>query len=134
MVMSGDNKMTDYQLAKEYLKRIALKFAEVETYKNWSNEFVVSEIREFTDNLKSTDGYLKVDPSKLSLDEAVSLGFQKWDDKGLMLIPLWLLPHLVDEFKGGCISGDEYLIKTSSIDNDHRFGCLSYGVFVKDND
>jgi hypothetical protein len=76
-------------------------------------------------------GSFKIDPTDLSFEEMIELGFGSWSEESPMrLIPIWLFPFLADEFKSESISGSKHS-KLSEIDNDHRFGCLAYGVVPK---
>ena len=125
--------MNTFELATTLKDMVTKKAAEIHTQINWEDGFALSEIRGYPDKIKSKNGFFKIDPNKLTRIEAKELGFGMWDeDSDLMLIPLWLLPFLVDEFEGGSISNDEReIIKTSEIDNDQRFGNLATGVFLK---
>ena len=125
--------MTTFELAEKLKGMLVNKAAEIYSYVNWEDGFALSEIRGYPDKIKSMDGFFDIDPTKLTKSEAEKLGFGSWDEESdLMLIPLWLLPFLVDEFAGGSISDDKSeTIKKSDIDNDQRFGCLATGVFLK---
>ena len=54
-----------------------------------------------------------------------NLGFRKWDESGLYLIPLWIINYL-QPTKVLCINGKEYDL--SETDNDVRAGCIAYGL------
>jgi hypothetical protein len=125
--------MNNFELAVKLKDMVAGKAAEIYTYINWEDGFALSEIRGYPDKIKSMDGFFKINPNELTVAEAETLGFNKWDEgSDLLLIPLWLLPFLVDEFMAGSISNDEHgIIKTSEIDNDQRFGCLATGVYLE---
>jgi len=123
--------MTTYELAKEYAKRSLLKFAELEAY-NWSMDYKDELIKSFVKELQGQKGYCAINPNNLTLEQALDLGFGKWDETDLMLIPLWIKPYLIEEFEGACINDSTIrTIKSSEIDNDHRFGCLADGVMIK---
>lgn len=125
--------MKVFELAEKLKDMVTSKAAEIYTYTNWGDEFALSEIRGYPDKIKTMDGFFEINPNKLTRDEAKRLGFGEWsEDSELMLIPLWLLPFLVDEFVGGSISnGNSEVVKTNEIDNDQRFGCLATGVFIE---
>jgi len=122
--------MNQYNLCVNIRKRIMTKTAEAFVYDNWSAEFVAEQVKGIPIAIIECDGFDRIDPNNLTKDEMKDLGFGQWDeDSPLMLIPIWLFPFLADEFKTGSISdATESLTKRSEIDNDHRFGCLSYGV------
>ena len=125
--------MTQFELAKRYMTMHVNKMAECVTY-GWSSDFIVSEIKGFPDKLKSMDGYESINPNNLTKSQLFELGGKGWgeDLPNLVLIPIWMLPHLPEEFKGASFSGEEVTLKTSELDNDHRFGCLAYGVILED--
>lgn len=125
--------MNTYDLCKYVQKRITTATAEVFSYVNWSDGFAVQQIREIPEKVLSTDGFEKINPLDLSADQMDDLGFGFWGEENpIRLIPLWILPFLVDEFEAGSIADDSVkLIKRDNIDNDHRFGCTAYGVIPK---
>jgi hypothetical protein len=100
------------------------KFAEVHNYaSSWGKDFVFKQITELPAAYRS----FTFDPNDLSLENMIQLGFRKWDESGLQLIPLWLFPYIK---AGSCvrsISGEE-LKFSANLDNDHRFGMLAFGV------
>ena len=126
--------MNNFELAVKLKDMVVGKAAEIYTYINWKDGFAISEIRGYPDKIKAMEGFFKINPTDLTKSEAEALGFSKWDEESdLMLIPLWLLPFLIDEFEGGSISNDDHgIIKTSEIDDDHRFGCLATGVYFEE--
>jgi len=119
-----------YQLCVNIRSRIMTQAAEVFIYANWGDDFALKQSREIAEKIINCEVFEKVNPNNLSSDQMHELGFGKWaEDSKLMLIPLWLFPFLCDEFEAGSISNDDVeLVKSSEIDNDHRFGSLSYGV------
>lgn len=127
--------MNEYDLCKWIKSRIANKAAEVFSY-NWSVESCVNEIRELPGIIINTEGFFRIDPTVLTKDEMTGLGFSLWSEESpMMLLPLWLLPFLVDEVKVGSVSGGDYsVVRRVNMDNDHRWGYLAYGVKPSDVD
>ena len=123
--------MTTYELAKRYMQMHCAKLAELIEY-DWSDAFKEKELSKFIDDLQAMEGYRYIDPNNLTKDQLLDLGGRLWsDDNGdYILIPLWLKAHLPTVFNGSCLGAPEKLLKTSEIDNDHRFGCLAYGVYL----
>ena len=113
-------------------RMISTRAGEVMDY-DWSAEFAKKNIKGFPDDLNTEgDNFYHIQPSELTNDEMNKLEFGKWSKKDpIRLIPLWLYPFLADKIKTKCINGKEYT-KKSDIDNDHRCGCLAYGVIPKD--
>lgn len=104
--------------------------AETMLYKNWDSDFATENIREIPD---VSDGSFRgsIDPTLLSKDEMIDLGFMKYrDDFEMLLIPLWLFPFLKDGFKCQCINGKKKIFIKSKMDVDHRSGMLSYGIIL----
>ena len=62
-------------------------------------------------------------------DDLAKIGLSPWDESGLMLIPVWLLPFIASGTKVTSIGGEDAVYGEDDIDNDTRFGCLAYGVF-----
>jgi len=120
-------KKSDFEKAKAARMAILTRWAGVYVYRNWSDDFSVSEItRDLPDSM------MGVDPWNLTKSEMLDLGFGRWNDKSeLMLIPLWMYPLLKNDVRTIAISGEEYH-KKSDINTDSRFGCLAYGVYPKD--
>ena len=78
---------------------------------------------------KEVDGSFWKDVFNLSYEERFMLRFRKWDDdEEHLLIPLWIIECLPDDFdiEVTGISGGKYSIK--EIDKDIRCGCVAYMV------
>lgn len=78
---------------------------------------------------RETDSQFWHDVFKLDYEERFMLGFRQWDDdKEHLLIPLWIIECLPDDFDIEVIGigGGKYSIK--DIDKDIRFGCVAYMV------
>ena len=127
-------QLTTFEKAKAIRTNLLTRVGESLSYKSWSNEFRLSNIQNINELLEiweENHGSFKIDPTDLSFDEMIELGFGSWSEKNPMrLIPIWLFPFLCNEFECESISGSKYY-KLSEIDNDHRFGCLAYGVVPK---
>ena len=118
-----------YDLCKWIRKAILTHAAEVIAY-NWDADFSRQKLKGLPEKLKKADGFRHIDPCDLSESEMVDLGFGRWsDDNPIRLIPLWLKPFLAEQITVGSIdNGAPQKIKTASMGDDHRFGCLAYGV------
>lgn len=74
-----------------------------------------------------------IDFEHLTIAQAKELRFGKWDENGnLWLIPIWLYPLIPNglELKG--IMGGKVIFDGNNIDTDTRFGCLAYGIELKE--
>jgi hypothetical protein len=107
---------------------------------DWGADYSEKNIKEHLEKLKNNKDITKerfdilFTLPKHLLDV---LGFGTWDDETeykLMLIPLWLFTLMPKDYKfiGGCITEDEqpYNYTVDQLDNDNRFGCLAYGVYL----
>jgi hypothetical protein len=128
------NQLTTFEKVKAIRRSLLIRVGESLSYESWTNEFRLSNIKDIHKNLKEWEkenGSFKIDPTDLSFEEMIELGFGSWSEESPMrLIPIWLYPFLSDEFESESISGSKHS-KLSEIDNDHRFGCLVYGVVPK---
>lgn len=110
----------------------ANRVAETTQY-NWSDEFCRKEIKETTE--KFLDELKKhIDWDNLTVEEARELRFMQWDEDmpDLYLIPLWLLPILPIGMEVTSIDGTKIINNGTNIDNDIRFGCIAYGITIKE--
>lgn len=111
----------------------ANRVAETVQYTNWTDGFCRKEIKKdhdmFIDEIKK-----HIDFDKLTREEAVELRFARWDEEmpDLYLIPLYLLPAIPIGTKLTTISGDEVVYDGTNVDNDVRFGCIAYGINIKE--
>lgn len=109
------------------------KVSQTVQYENWSDHFCRKEIKNATDTMLEE---LKkhIDWNNLTKDEARELGFGLWDEDkpNLYLIPLYLLPILPMGTKLTTINDKELVYDGTNVDNDIRFGCIAYGITVKD--
>lgn len=123
------SKPTEIQIAYSILNKIAGHAAESAAYTSWSHEFARQEVSIVWNN---ADGTFNKSWDRISLDKLmkaghktlVNLGFRRWDENNLYLIPLWIVNYL-QPTKVTCIDGKEYDL--SKADNDVRAGCIAYG-------
>lgn len=125
--------MTTFEKCKILRSVILNSTAEVMNYTNWSDNFCVQHLRSIPrlPFLQGAD-FTKVDPTDLTESEMLDLGFRKFsktDDT--YTIPLWLFPFLIDIFFAVCIDGKSKIWNKSQINLDHRGGCITYGVYPK---
>jgi hypothetical protein len=130
----GSNKLTTFEKVKAIRNSLLIRVGESLSYKSWSNDFRLTNIQDIHETLKKWEeeyGSFKIDPTDLTFEQMIELGFSSWSEENPMrLIPIWLFPFLTEEFESESISGSKHY-KLSEIDNVHRFGCLAYGVVPK---
>ena len=121
-----------YDICKWIRKALTNKAAEIIAY-SWGEDFSYKELKGLPGRLKAAKGFRPVDPSDLTAEEMKDLGFGRWsEDNPIYLIPLWLKPFLAERIKAGSIdNGEPREIETASMDDDHRLGCLAYGVMPR---
>ena len=69
--------------------------------------------------------------SNMSISEAEEIGFRRWMDNGLYLIPGCFYDLLPVGIELTSIMGNKVIFNGSNIDDDTRGGLLAYGVFLK---
>ena len=73
----------------------------------------------------------------LNLDMATAnlLGFQRWEeDSNLMLIPGYLYQFIPAGLELYSISGEKEQYQSyDDLDNDTRYGCLAYGIYIEEH-
>lgn len=112
---------------------LANKNAETYMYL-WDVEYKEDQIKKnydiFYDELKK-----HIDFAKITVEEAKELRFQRWDEElpDLWLFPLYLVPIIPEGLEVMSISGDKYKYEKVTADNDIRFGCVAYGIEIKNN-
>lgn len=112
------------------LIKYATHVAETVQYKNWSDEFCRKEIQTATMDFLSTIRK-HIDFSKLTREEAYSLGFGRWSaENDLYLIPLYLLPIIPIGIELTCIDGQKIIYDGTNVDNDVRFGYIAWGIEI----
>lgn len=109
------------------------KVSETIIYDNWSNDFKNEEnkknFKRFYDEIKKY-----IDFNNLTIDEAMELRFGKWseDMPNLWLFPLWIVPIIPEGLEVMNINGDKFKYNSETVDNDARFGCVCYGIEIKE--
>ena len=94
--------MTDIQTAYAILNKIAGRSSEAAAYKSWSHVFARQEI---TIAWENTEGTFNKPWPKINLKNLMkaghktlfNLGFRKWDESGLYLIPLWIINYYSEQ-------------------------------------
>ena len=111
----------------------ANRVAETVQYTTWSDEFCRKQVNEAT---KSFVGELRkyIDWDNLTKEEAMYLRFMQWEEEqsNFYLIPLYLLPILPIGTEVTSINGEKKVYDGTNVDNDVRFGCIAYGIYVKE--
>lgn len=111
------------------------KLSECYVYDNWPDELKVKELNlgfdTVYDELKK-----HIDFTKLTLEEAKELRFKKFDEDmpDLWLFPLYLVPIIPEGLEVTSINGETFKYEKDKMDNDIRFGCVAYGIEIKDED
>ena len=76
-----------------------------------------------------------IDLTRLTVKEAKELRFGKWDEiSNLWLFPLWIVPIIPEGLEVMNIGGKKYKYNPETADNDVRFGCVSYGIQIFEED
>lgn len=107
------------------------RVAEATMY-NWSDEFAIKELKEGSKGLyEELKKY--IDLTKLTIEEAKELRFMRWDDESdIFLFPLWIVPLIPDGLEVTTIFGEKEVYNSTTADNDIRFGCVAYGLEIKE--
>ena len=112
---------------------ITNRVSETIIYDNWSDDLKIKQNKEAFDTFYSE---LKkhIDITKLTIEEAKELRFRRWDEElpDLWLFPLYLVPLIPEGLEVMSISGDKFKYEKDKADNDIRFGCVAYGIEIKD--
>lgn len=126
--------MTTFEKAKAIRNSLLTRVGESLSYKSWKDDFRLSNIMNVHETIPKWEekyGSFKINPNDLSVEELDELGFGRWSDElPIRLIPIWLYPFLADNFESTSISGSKHTT-LAEVDDDHRFGCLAYGVLPK---
>jgi len=96
-----------------------------------------------TPQFERTDGVVPCIPDaweslrSMSINTLQSIGCGRWDEPNengtLMLFPYQWYPHIPEGYMMECISGEIEPFKNGETDDDYRFGCLAYGIRVKEH-
>jgi hypothetical protein len=103
----------------------------------WTFEYQLQNIENFyvsNSLVDDKEGYFRIDPSDLTREEMINLGFSiegYYLDDEVMLIPFWLYPFLKYEINIIDTNGHRCVIKKEDISSDHRWGYLAYHVTPK---
>lgn len=129
--------MTDlefYQKALSCQSWLVNRISESKAYaKNWSDEFCLKDIRRAIERYYSDDFVKEVFTlDNLTKERAKALRFGEWSDEqpDLYLFPLWFVLFLPYGTKVIGIGGDTFEYSEET-DLDIRFGCVSFGVELK---
>ena len=80
--------------------------------------------------LKELEKY--IDWNNLTIQEATELRFMKWrNNSDLYLLPLYILPILPIGTALTTINGVDVVYDGSNVDIDTRYGCIAYGIHLK---
>jgi len=124
--------MSTFEICRSIMFNLLARAGEVTNYnKSWSKDFSYDRIASFPETIKKAEWFVSVDPSDLTKEEMVTLGFRPWSDESeMMLIPLWYAPFLKHGIEVECINGERYYFDETT-DLDHRGGVLAFGVYPK---
>lgn len=126
---------TRVEKANTIRANLARHAAETAVYPSWDDAFCRKQAIDLVERLRNALGRISFEG--MSTAEADAIGMGRWgEETGLRLIPLYLYPFLTPGETLQSISGrsdvvgDPYDVpgEPGYIDNDHRFGCLAYGV------
>lgn len=131
------NEKVTFETAVRLKTAMANLATEISVY-NWSDNFKIKELNLRIDNLKKEIYFVPF--HEFTKDQLKSLGFGHWEDE-LFLIPLWLYGYIPFGIRLESINGKkttvhkDYSDKESEnyIDTDVRFGCIAYGINIKNN-
>lgn len=75
-----------------------------------------------------------IDFKNITVEEAKELRFGKWSDEqpDLWLFPLYLVPIIPEGLEIEYIDGTKGIYEKDKMDNDTRFGCVAYGINIKE--
>lgn len=134
--LPGDSTVARYIKNYETIKFMVSRYKDdvlthlecYRTYGTWGIDTVLEFMDETSENYVNRFGYItKEELVRLSKDQFLDLGFRQWDEKGLRLIPIRLIPLLDPEMEVVSISDNKGLLK--DVDKDIRYGCIAYGVY-----
>lgn len=112
------------------------RLSELNTY-NWDANYKESVLKDafntFYKSLKKESNNHLIDLSRMTVETAKEMRFSKWDNNSdLYLFPLWFVPLIPIGTELTTISGDKIIYDGTNIDNDIRFGCIAYGIELKE--
>lgn len=127
-------KLTVFEKCKGIRNMYLRCIGEIIAYSDWKDENKLSNISEIPNIINIWEekygDFKNLNLSELYEDELECLGFSNWsEDNPVKLIPIWLYPYIDKNNNYISINGDN--ISGKDLDNDHRMGSLSYGVYGK---
>lgn len=123
--------MNQYELALKIMSLLANQVVCSVEF-GWSEVFIKNNLVDTVESIKNSELFTPININEFTESQLVALGFGKWDESKLSLIPMWIVPFTTEKFIGECISGEKGEFLVSEIDKDTRFGCLAYGVYPVD--
>lgn len=104
------------------------KTSETIIYDDWSKEQNKKVFDMFYQEMKK-----HIDFNNITSEEAKELRFRKFSEEypNLWLFPLYLVPLIPEGLDVMSISGEKYKYNKEKADNDIRFGCVAYGIEIK---
>jgi len=116
-------EVSEFEVARRIRSLVLQHAGESMVYKSWGHTLAANNMTELPERINTT-----VDVSGFTKEQFDQLGFGTWDeDTPVRLIPLWLFPFIADGVEYTTIGGDK-ITKREQMDNDHRFGCLAFGI------
>lgn len=115
--------------------------AKGQLYEAWSDKFFRNHAKRalagFQDKVK--DALAHWSGTEIPLSTLKKLGFKGWDEvpegePTLWLVPLWMVPCLPDGLELTSINDEKIVVGRDALDDDERFGCVSYGVLLRDEE
>lgn len=122
------------------LRDLANKASEGCAYKSWDSDYARKTTEEawldnegiFRRKIGRRFTFEKI--SLLNEQELHALGFFKWDEAGLRLVPLWVYNYIADGEEFICINGKRHIKGTDNINLDTRMGAIAYGFYPSHNE
>lgn len=126
--------LSTFEKCKAIRRSLLIRAGEALSYSCWSDSFKLDNLKNIFESLGQWEkeyGSFKINPNDLTAKQMNELGFGRWTKEDPMrLIPIWLFPFLCEKFECQCIDGSKHT-NLSELDNDHRMGCIAYGVIPK---
>ena len=123
-----------YQKALNFQSWLVNRLSEVKAYgSNWGENFYMKEIKNAINKFYSDNSVRELfSLSNLTKDRVEFLRFQRWNDTNpdLYLFPLWFVFFLPYGTRVVSIEGEVFEY-TENTDLDTRFGCVAFGIELK---
>lgn len=125
--------MTTFEICKQVRSVVLTRAGELMAYRNWEAKFAQEYMTKLAGEMaERAKWFSPINANDLTAPELDELGFGTWsDEKPIRLVPIWILPFLRDEIDAESISGKK-VTSVKAEDNDHRFGCVAFGVMPKE--